>query len=410
MNILIISQYFFPEQVLTNEASKDLSERGHAIEAYSAVPNYPAGKFFPGYSNRSRREEMWGKIKVWRARTIPRGKSALQLMANYVAFPLAASIKVLLGRAHPDVVLVCQLSPVFMTLPGIVQKWKTGCGLVYWVQDIWPESATYTLGVHNRFVISLLNAVCGWLYRRADIIMVQSPAFHDMITRFGVPSERIRLLPNTAPTGYYPLTPEQAPEYASLIPQDGFRLMFAGNIGESQDFDTLIAAATLLRDRRDLHWVIIGSGRDEERVRQLVRDKGLDKNFYFLGRHPEATMPKFFAHADALLVSLKDIPIFALTVPYKTRCYMACGKPIIASLNGEGARLVEESGAGIAAPASQPAALADAIVAMMDAGAEQLAAYSANAYGCFEANYSPARVYDDLEYALKEAAGKKAKA
>jgi glycosyltransferase involved in cell wall biosynthesis len=288
--------------------------------------------------------------------------------------------------------------------PGIVLKWRSRCRLVCWVQDIWPESATYTLGLHNRLVVGLLNALCGWLYRRADIVMVQSAAFHDMLTRFGVPSERIRVLPNTAPDNYRPLAPEQAAEYAGLVPQDGFRLMFAGNIGQSQDFDTLIAAAALLRERTELHWVIVGSGRDGERAKRLVKEHGLGDRFRFLGRHPEKEMPKFFAHADAMLVSLKDIPIFALTVPYKTQCYMACGKPIVASLNGEGARIVTQSGAGVAVPASRPQALAEAIAALMDAGPDRLAAHAANARRYFEENYAPGKVYGDLEAALRQAA------
>ena len=295
-------------------------------------------------------------------------------------------------------------SPLFQAFAGIFLRWRTGTPCVYWVQDIWPESATYTLGLHNRFVVGLLNAICGWLYRRADIVMVQSAAFHDMITRFGVPSERIQLLPNTAPDLYRPLTPEQAPDHAGLVPQDGFRLMFAGNIGESQDFDTLVAAAALLREREDLHWVIVGSGRDGERVKRLVAENGLEERFHFLGRHSEEEMPKFFAHADAMLVSLKDIPIFALTVPYKTQSYMACGKPIIASLNGEGARIVNESGAGIAVAATQPQALANAIATMMDAGPARRQSYAASSRKYFEMNYSADKVYAALEHALASVA------
>ena len=273
---------------------------------------------------------------------------------------------------------------------------------MYWVQDIWPESVTYTLGLRNRLVVGFLNLLCGWLYRRADIVMIQSAAFHDMITRFGVPSERIRILPNTAPETYLPIAPEAAAEYARLVPQDGFRLMFAGNIGESQDFDTLIAAAALLRERRDLHWVIVGSGRDQARVQQLSADCGLEDRFHFLGRFPEEEMPKLFAHADAMLVSLKDIPIFALTVPYKIQCYLACGKPIVASLNGEGARIVEEAQAGVTAAASRPEALADAITRMMEAGAAARAAYAVQARAYFEAHFAAEKVYGTLEATLAE--------
>ena len=147
--------------------------------------------------------------------------------------------------------------------------------------------------------------------------------------------------------------------------------------------------------------MIVGSGRDEERVRHIVAERGLEARFHFLGRHPEEAMSKFFAHADAMLVSLKDIPIFALTVPYKVQCYLACGKPIVASLSGEGARIVNESGAGIAVAAAQPQALAEAIAQMMDATPSQRRAYAVNARRYFDDNYAAAKMYDTLEQALQ---------
>lgn len=405
MRIALISQYFYPEQFMNNALARELVRRGHEVHAFPCVPNYPAGRFFEGYSNKKRREEEWEGVRISRAYTVPRGRTALSLIANYAIYPIAVSWTIFRRlRQRADVSFVSMPSPLFQAFAGIFLRWRTGTPCVYWVQDIWPESATYTLGLHNRFVVGLLNAICGWLYRRADIVMVQSAAFHDMITRFGVPSERIQLLPNTAPDLYRPLTPEQAPDHAGLVPQDGFRLMFAGNIGESQDFDTLVAAAALLREREDLHWVIVGSGRDGERVKRLVAENGLEERFHFLGRHPEEEMPKFFAHADAMLVSLKDIPIFALTVPYKTQSYMACGKPIIASLNGEGARIVNESGAGIAVAATQPQALANAIATMMDAGPARRQSYAASSRKYFEMNYSADKVYAALEHALASVA------
>ena len=118
-----------------------------------------------------------------------------------------------------------------------------------------------------------------------------------MITRFGVPPARIRVLPNTAPAMYRPMAPEDAPDAMALMPKADFRVMFAGNIGESQDFDTLLAAAHLLREFEGLHWVTIGSGRDLERVRAKAAELGLVGRFHLLGRHPEETMPGFFAQA-----------------------------------------------------------------------------------------------------------------
>lgn len=381
--------------------SRELVRRGHEVHAFPCVPNYPAGTFYPGYSNSERREEIWEGVRISRAFTVPRGKNAINLLLNYLVYPFAASWTMFFRmKRQADVSFVSMPSPLFQAMAGVILRWRTGTPTVYWVQDIWPESATYTLGITNRFAVAVLNVICGWLYRRADLVMIQSAAFRPMIERHGVRPERIAVLPNTAPDSFHPIRPADAPEEAALVPSDGFRLMFAGNIGESQDFDTLVAAADLLRDETALRWVILGSGRDEPRVRQAIADHGLSDRFHFLGRHQEDTMPRFFAHADAMLVSLKDVPIFALTIPYKVQCYMACGKPIIASLNGEGARILETSRAGISVPASQPKRLAEGVRRMIRASPAERAEWAANSRAYFEANYSAERVYGDLERAL----------
>lgn len=404
MRVVLISQYFFPEQFSNNAIAKNLVERGHDVHAVPCVPNYPAGTFFQGYSNQSRRSETWEGVKITRAATVARGNSALTLIANYLFYPLSASWTIYRQiKERPDVSFVSMPSPLLQALAGIILRWRRGVPCVYWVQDIWPESATYTLGLKNPLVVRALSSLCGWIYRRADIVLVQSAAFPPMIARHGVRIERIGVLPNTAPATYRPMMPHEAPEQARLVPQDGFRLMFAGNVGESQDFDTLVAAAEILREHEQLKWVIVGTGRDEARVKALIAAKRLDHRFHFVGRHPEEAMPSFFAHADAMLVSLKDIPIFSLTVPYKVQCYMACGKPIVAALNGEGARIVNESGAGAAVAAGDPAALAQAVLTMMQKTPTERGALASSSRDYFERHYSPEKVYGDLERFLREA-------
>lgn len=404
MRVILISQYFHPEQFSNNAIAKNLVARGHDVHAVPCVPNYPSGTFFEGFSNRSRRLEMWEGVKITRAATIARGKSALTLIANYLFYPLSASWTIYRQvKERPDVSFVSMPSPLLQALVGIILRWRQGVPCVYWVQDIWPESATYTLGLKNPLIVRALGALCGWIYRRADIVLVQSAAFPPMIERHGVRPERIGVLPNTAPPTYRPLTPGEAPAQAVLVPQDGFRLMFAGNVGESQDFDTLVATADILREHEHLKWVVVGTGRDEARVRALIVAKKLDDRFHFVGRHPEEAMPSFFAHADAMLVSLKDIPIFSLTVPYKVQCYMACGKPIVAALNGEGARIVNESGAGTAVAAGDPEALAQAVLAMMQKTPDERDALASSSRAYFERHYSPEKVYGDLERFLRDA-------
>lgn len=407
MRIIFISQYFFPEQFSNNSIALEMVRRGHQVHAFPCVPNYPAGRFFDGYSNGKRREELWNGVRISRVLTVPRGRNPAMLLANYLTYPVMATWAMFRRlRRRADVSFVSMPSPLLQAFAGIVLRWRTGTPCVYWVQDIWPESATYTLGLRNRLVVGALNRICGWLYRQADMVLIQSAAFQDMIERFGVPADRIRVFPNTAPDSYRPLDVDQADEFASLIPADGFRLMFAGNIGESQDFDTLVAAAAILRDRPDLHWVIVGSGRDEERVKRLIAKNSLDERFHFIGRHPEEAMPKIFAHADAMIVSLKDIPIFGLTVPYKMQCYMACGKPIIASLNGEGARILDESGAGQSVPAGRPEALAGAIVAMIEAGPAGREIHARQSLEYFEQHYAAEKIYSELEEILNRTANR----
>lgn len=401
MRIAFISQYFFPEQFFHNAVAAGLVKRGHEVHVVTCVPNYGQNGFFGGYSNSQKRFEVWSGITIDRAWTIARGKSKLSLALNYLVFPIAGSWTVFRKiKERPDVSFVSMPSPVFQALVGIFLKKLRGIPCVYWVQDIWPESAIYTLKLRNSIVVRALTWICGWLYRQADCILVQSAGFAPLIERFGVDRDRIRVVPNTARSIYGPMSPESAYEVANLVPQTGFRLFFAGNIGESQDFDTLMAAAHILKNHEDIKWVIIGSGRGLARAKQQVECYGLGSQVLFLGRYPEELMPSFFVHADAMLVSLKDTPIFALTVPSKLQSYFASAKPVIASLAGEGARIVRDAEAGIVVPPGYPKDLAAAILEMKSASEADRRAYGANALRYYQNNFANEIVFNKLESTL----------
>lgn len=405
MHIVFISQYFYPEQYFNNAVAAELVSRGHEVHAIVCVPNYGKTEFFDGYSNVERRSEIWNGVKIDRAWTVARGQSRLRLALNYLTYPITGSWTIFQKvRKNPDVSFVSMPSPIFQSFVGIFLKKMRGVPCVYWVQDMWPETAVYTLNLRNPLLVRTLTWICGWLFRQADCVLVQSPGFVPMIARFGVPENRIRVLPNTARPIYRPLSPNEAKEEARLMPQSGFRLVFAGNIGASQDFDTLMEAARILKAHEDITWVIIGTGRGLDRAKEQVRHYGLESRVLFLGRHPEERMPYFFAHADAMLVSLKDTPIFALTIPSKLQSYLACGKPIIASLAGEGARIVQEAAAGIVVSPESPQKLASAILEMKSASVEQRRVFSACALSYFQENYASEIVYNQLESILTETA------
>ncbi len=405
LRVTFISQYFYPEQFSNNSMVEELVKRGHDVDVVCCVPNYGQNRFFKGYSNKKRRIETWAGARIFRTHTIPRGSSKLQLVFNYLWFPISASwtiLRKIYGR--PDVSFVSMPSPLFQALPGIFLRWRKGTPCIIWVQDLWPGSVVLNLGIKNTVVRKALDAVCGWIHRQADLVLIQSEAFRPVIEAHGVASSQIAYFPNTAPPSYSNLQSDEARDVSKFIPNGKFILMFAGNIGESQDFDTLLSAALILRDKTELVWIIIGSGRDESRIRSKVKELGLSENFIFVGRHPADDMPSFFRYADAMVVSLKDNEIFQLTVPYKIQGYMACGKPILASLNGEGARIISESGGGLVAPASSPEKLAKKIISLMEMSKEERQRLGQKAKNYFLREWSQDVVYDRLERALQNMA------
>jgi colanic acid biosynthesis glycosyl transferase WcaI len=238
-----------------------------------------------------------------------------------------------------------------------------GVPVLFWVQDLWPESLSATGMVRARWILALVERMVRFIYRRSDRILIQSQAFRDQVLRLGGEDERIVYLPNSAEAFYRPVGLEPDAGERRLMPQ-GFRVVFAGNIGAAQSFGTIIEAATLLRDTREIQWIVLGDGRMREWAETEVAARGLKGSVHFLGRFPPETMPRFFTLADALLVTLRRDPVFAMTVPSKLQSYLACGRPIVAALDGEGARVLDEAGAGITCPANDPRALAAAVLSM----------------------------------------------
>jgi colanic acid biosynthesis glycosyl transferase WcaI len=365
MNLLIITNHFWPENFRITDLALGLIERGHQVTVLSGVPDYPEGKFFPGYGIFKRRREDYQGIKIRRVPLVPRGQGGrLRLALNYLSFALCGCLLAPLSCPGSfDLILVFETSPVTVGLPALVLKRLRHIPIMFWVQDLWPESLSATGAVHSPLVLGLVGLVVRLIYRGSDLILAQSRAFFPSIGQYGGSREKTVYFPNSAEDFYRPVQVEAAAPERALLAR-GFNLIFAGNIGAAQDFDTILAAAELLKDRRDLHWVILGDGRRRAWVEDQVRARGLSATVHLLGRYPPETMPRFFALADALLVTLKKEPIFALTIPGKVQSYLAAAKPVIACLDGEGARVVQEAGAGLAGPAGDPRALADNVLAM----------------------------------------------
>jgi glycosyltransferase involved in cell wall biosynthesis len=397
VNVLIVTQYFWPEEFRINDLAVGLSERGHSVTVYTGKPNYPGGSFFPGYGVFGQARERYRAVEVLRVPLIPRGRGGpIRLALNYFSFALCASLLAPIRcTGRYDVILVYEPSPITVGLPARVLRALSGAPVFFWVQDLWPESVQATGAIRRHCLLELVGRLTRFIYRGCDLILVQSQAFIDSITRLGVPSERIRYYPNSAEPLYRPVALAQdAPERKQL--PSGFRVMFAGNIGAAQDFETILAAAELLCET-SVHWIVLGDGRMGDWVRGEIRRRKLEHCVHMLGRHPVETMPRWFAAADAMLVTLRSEPIFAYTIPSKVQSYMACGKPIIAALDGEGARVIREAAAGIAVPAQQPRALAEAVRRLAELPPEDLESMGASGRRYFETHFERDMLLEQLE-------------
>lgn len=364
MRILVVTQYFWPESFRINDLVLGLKDRGHEIIVLTGKPNYPKGDFFPKYTFLSKKKEEWNGITIYRSPLIPRGNgTSMRLAVNYLSFAFLSLFKVFSICEQPDRILVYEPSPVTVGLPAILAKFKFKVPIYFWVQDIWPQSLTSAGNIKSPLIIKLVNNLTKWIYTHCDKILIQSDAFRSIVLTQGVSDDKIIYFPNWSEEYYTPL-PKQ-PDYAHYF-TGKFNLVFAGNIGESQDFDTLIKTAKIVnKSLPDLHWIIIGNGRMVDEVAKKVKEMKLDNCFKLIGAFPSEDMPKFFSHATALVVSLKRDPIFSITIPSKVQSYLACGKPILSSLDGEGSRIIHEAGAGLGCKASSPEQFSNVIMDFM---------------------------------------------
>lgn len=361
MRALVVSQYFWPENFRINAIVESLVECGIEVEVLTGKPNYPEGVIFSGYRVWGCQKEQWKGAMLYRVPLIPRGRNShLRLLLNYLSFIFFGSISGswLLRKRQYDVIFVYGLSPILLAIPALFIGWLKGKKVIIWVQDLWPESLSATGYIRNRFIIGAVRQVVRFIYCHADLLLVQSRAFE----------EPIRALASGTPIMYYPNSVDNifAVSVAGDTPRvaglgEGFSVMFAGNIGVAQAVGVIVEAASLLREYADIHFVVLGDGSCRKEALKEAQQRGLT-NLHLPGRFPVETMPGFMQKASALLVTLADQQIFAATVPNKVQAYMAAGRPIIACLNGEGARLVVEAGAGLATPAEDAQALAATIL------------------------------------------------
>lgn len=372
MRILVLSQYFWPETFIINDLVRKLVEQGHEVTVATAKPNYPGGKIFDGYKAWGvHRERFADCVDVIRVPLWPRGRGgAKNLVLNYLSFVITGLFFMpwlLRGRKF-DSIVVFALSPITQVIPAILLKWLKRAHLSAWIQDLWPESLVATGFIRNSLALRMVGWMVRGIYACCDTLLLQSHAFVEPVARYASRNKLV-YYPNSLALHSGKTVTSEVPVQLLEVLKENFCVVFAGNIGIAQSIETIVEAVELLRQYSKLKFVLVGSGSRLDWVKERKIALGLD-NLIIAGRFSMEAMPHIFEHSSALLVSLRDEEIFSYTIPSKVQAYLAAGKPIIASLRGEGARVIEEAGAGKACEPENGAALAESVITLMEMSPE----------------------------------------
>lgn len=396
---LFFTNYFYPETFRGNDIAFDLARRGYDVTVLCNIPNYPKGKFFDGYSLFTNRCQTIHGVKVIRVPIIPRGKGGKARMAlNYISGLLCMYCYAFhFGVWHKfDFVFVQQLSPVFIGLPALLYKRMRNVPIIYWLLDLWPDSLVAG-GISNPKIIEPVRRTVNHIYRGCDKILVSSKGFCKSVSAAGITADKIEYFPNWS---------ENAERVASdiQIPQlpDGFKIMFAGNLGEAQNLENVMRTALAVSNRKDIQWIMVGDGRKRDWCQTFINENSLSDTVHLMGHFPMEAMPDFFARADIMLVSLCNEPAFVATLPAKMQAYMAAGKPVLAMLNGEGRTVLNDAQCGFGADADDVSGMAQLVLKVADMPHEKLAALGLNGKEYYNQHFSKVSCMEHLQKILSE--------
>ena len=397
MHILIVSQYFHPESFRINDIATEWVKRGYKVTVLTGIPNYPMGKFFPGYSWRKRRREEWNGIDIIRIPLIARGHSSIGMVLNYYSFPISGWFWNRFNKVKADMVFSFETSPMTQVKVGCGYAKKHKVPHFAYIQDLWPENVETVTGIHSKLVIGPINRMVDKIYKKVDRIFVTSPSFVDAVVNRKKPVDpkKVKYWPQYAEEFYRPMEKQTI----DGIPDDGsFKIAFTGNIGTAQGLDILPNTAKLLKNE-NVRFVIVGDGRYQAEFEKHIDECGVRDMFTMIPRVPAERVPEILSACDAGFISFNKTPLWEMTIPAKLQSYMACGKAILASASGETKRVMEEAQCGICCDIGNADALADGIRNLMQA---DLSTMGKNARSYFESHFEKKKLMDEMDLEISK--------
>lgn len=352
MRVLLVTQYFHPENFKSSDIAFELAKRGYHVDALVGIPNYPQGKYYKGYGLFSKRKEKIDGVNIYRVFQTPRGTKAsvLGLTFNYVTYAINATLWILfffVFKKKYDACIVFQTSPVTQVIPAIVLKGLRKTPIYTWVLDVWPDSFVSSLPEGKaKLAVKMATNLSEWAYKKSTKLLVTSPGMMPLLCRKYDHSDKLILFHNWCDD----ILEMPADEDVSF--GDKFVMMMAGSINDGIGIPYLLPVIEKMQDEEKVLFVFVGGGPMEQDFRSMVKEKDM-KNVVFTGQVPFSKIPSYYKHADAMLLSLKktNLPHLKATIPGRLQSYMSAGKPVLAMID-EGARdLITTADCGFCVPA-----------------------------------------------------------
>ena len=357
VRVLLLTQWFDPEPTFKGIVfARELVRQGFEVEVVTGFPNYPGGEVYAGYRVKLLQRETIDGVQVTRVPLYPNhDQSAIKRVLNYLSFAASSLVYGLFVAKRADVIYAYH-PPLTVGITASLIRLFRRIPVVYDIQDMWPDTLRATGMVSNPRALNAVEAVCQWVYRRVDHLVVLSPGFKRLLVQRGVPERKIEVIYNWADEAA--LYAPQGKLPANFPGPEQFRIVFAGNMGKAQALNAVLDAAALLqmRDSR-VCFLMLGGGVEVDRLKQRAAELQL-RNVVFLPPVPMAEVGTLLNAADALLVHLRKDPLFEITIPSKTQAYMTAGKPLLMAVNGDAADLVLQSGGGLVAESENSISLA----------------------------------------------------
>ncbi len=395
--ILIVTEYFYPEEFKINEIALEWQKKGYEVNVLTNFPTYPAGVLYDGYENRWYKKDIYEGITVYRVKAITGYKDSLfKKLLKYFAFMILGGIVALkIGKKY-DYVFGFDIAALSGMTPAILLKKFYNKKVTLWIQDVWPDSV-YAYGFKKtKFLEFILDGFVKFVYRNSSNFAVSGKGFVKRVKPYVEGDKAIEYLPNWADELNKDL------EAFKFSKDEKVHFTFAGNVGKVQNLDNIIKAFGDLDDeyikRAQLN--IIGDGSHLQSLKKLVDDNGF-KNIVFWGRKPRDEMYKYFSGSDFLIVSLVDKPIFSLTVPAKVQTYIAANRPILAILNGDAADIIKDNNLGYTAKPDDISEIKEVYIKCIDTDKKEIEQFTKNCEHLTQTTFNKENIINSLLELLK---------